>query len=117
MNRCLAPFVVGALFFSAVGETKADMIYNNAADFSTTTNPKGVWSYGEFAPGVTPVASTFTPYATPYVSDSLELWGQHSNPPPADLYNPTNMIINPSGVNPIQPGQAAFHPGPNGEYS
>src|SRR5438045_695823 len=41
-------------------------IYSNAADFSVTNNPNGVWSYGEFPPGtnpgVTPTDTTFTKY-------------------------------------------------------
>lgn len=38
-------------------------VHDAAADFSVESNPNGVWSYGRLAPGGTPDAKTFTPYA------------------------------------------------------
>jgi hypothetical protein len=119
MRQIFFGLVIAGFMVVAAGKVTASPIYNNATDFSVTTgNPAAVWSYGMLSAGAVPDASTFTLYATPSVLGSgLEVWGQAPGTLPDDVYNPTNAVINPAGTNPIQPGQAAFHPGPNGEYS
>jgi hypothetical protein len=119
MRKIFFGLIIAAFMWVGPGKAKASPIYNNATDFSVTTgNPAGVWSYGMLSPGSTPDASSFTLYATPSVlASGLEVWGQAPGSLPDDVYNPTNMVINPAGTNPIQPKQAAFHPGAVGEYS
>lgn len=54
---------------------KADL----AAEFSKAANPNGAWSYGLLAPGLTPVAATFKPFAR---------CDTESNTSPGSLSNP-----------------------------
>ncbi len=60
MNKILT--LALALGLSVASAANADVIYDAAADFSTTANPTGVWSYGQYnSSGVDP--TTFTLYA------------------------------------------------------
>ena len=79
MNRCLTHFVALALFFGGVGQVRAVSIYNNAADFSPTNNPNGVWSYGKLAPGITPDASTFSLYLGHGNTSGVDFVGVNNN--------------------------------------
>jgi hypothetical protein len=95
------------------------MVYNNAVDFSPTNNPNGVWSYGDLSPGAAPNAATFNLYTGHGNTAGLNFVGVDNNglsDPPYVSHNPTNSTINVSTVT-YGPGQAGFHPGPNGEYS
>ncbi len=47
------------------------------ADFSTDSNPRGVWSYGRLTPGAKPSAATFARYP---VESSVGVIGSLSNP-------------------------------------
>ena len=51
--------------------------YDAAADFSVQSNPNGVWSYGQLAPGPTPDATTFAAYDAQGSSTAI---GSISNP-------------------------------------
>lgn len=83
------------------------------ADFSTTTNPCGVWTYGYTRSlGSTP----FIVYATAEtLGTELVAWIDPNN---VTTNDPT-VYKNLSGTtqNSLPPGQVAEHPGPNGEYS
>lgn len=102
------------------GQARADLIYNNAADFSAAANnPNGVWSYGTLAPGATPDANTFQLYSGHTTSSGLQFWGQASNPalPPYVAFNPTNSPITFAGTVQYGARRAGLHPGPDGTYS
>ena len=58
MKSILHVLLVGILSFNAVG---ASITYDAAAQFTTTSNPAGVWSYG-YSPGGT----GFTPFSANY---------------------------------------------------
>jgi hypothetical protein len=98
------------------------IVYDNAAQFSPTYNPHGAWSYGYLAPSSTaetPDASTFTLYTHhgQVNSPSLDYWNGGAG---GISYNPNGVVVNyrlPGGTITFQPYQAAFHPGPDGEYS
>jgi hypothetical protein len=85
-----------------------------AADFCATTNPCGAWSYGWFA---TP-ESAFTLYTQPS-NVGVDAWSDPSLATfePDDFHNGTPATVTPACCNPIPPGTAGFHPGPNGENS
>jgi hypothetical protein len=96
--------------------------YNNASQWSATNNPDGVWSYGSLAPSSLagkPDASTFTAYtqavqgATP--AGNIDGWNSPGAGNPSATYNPLDQAVS-LGTLTLQPHQASFHPGPNGEY-
>jgi hypothetical protein len=118
MKRTTRTLAALALLFGGVRQACAGSIYNNAADFSPTNNPNGVWSYGEFAPGATPIASTFSLYTLPNTfSGTIENWGTLPPPEnPNDFYNASNAPVTFSTLT-LQAKEAAFHPGPDGQYS
>lgn len=63
-NRLWTFLIIGALvavFFSSADRVLAS---DAANDFSTNSNPNGVWSYGYLPPGPSPNSSNFTLYAT-----------------------------------------------------
>ena len=71
-------------------------VYNAAADFSLSSNPNGVWTYGYLAPGVKPSLLTFTAYDKTWQVDatfqhhSAGLWASE---PPADCpFKPSKDI-------------------------
>ena len=107
----------------ALEERWAPAVYNNAAQWSAIDNPNGVWSYGYLAPSSTPAmpdASTFNLYTeevqVPVASGFIGDWRIPGNDAPNAAYNPLDQIVSVGTVT-WQPGQASFHPGPNGEYS
>jgi hypothetical protein len=78
--------------------TVPSVVYNNAADFSATSNPNGVWSYGYLAPSAsaeTPDASTFTAFPAHYSATVLDVWGRSaaSGAPVVDS-NSTTSVAN-----------------------
>src|SRR5262249_15593456 len=81
--------------------------------------PNGVWSYGWLAPGAAPNSSTFTLYSQQFtIAAGVEVWGSNTVAPQWDFYNSSNAPQQTYfGTLTLQPGQAAFHPGPDGEYS
>ena len=93
------------------------VVYSNAADFSITGNPNGVWSYGYPSPGALPDSSTFTPYTNSANSIGIdEWWAPFARNTPSVFYNPTKGVLD-YGTGVLGPGDAGFHPGPDGEYS
>jgi len=95
----------------------SNVVYNNATDFSITGNPNGAWSYGYLSPGASPDSSTFTPYANSGDNGGIkEWWAPFTLNTPSVFDNPTNGVLD-YGTGVLQPGQAGFHPGPNGQYS
>ena len=131
LNRRSCPFIVAAAAVLSVfvpARARADTVYNNAVDFSATNNPNGVWSYGWLAPGAAPNASTFTLYTQSFTVPTgytlsfpaptgLEVWGANTVNPQWVFYNSSNSAQTYYGTLTLQPGEAAFHPGPDGEYS
>lgn len=86
-----------------------------AADFSTASNPNGVWSYGWSATlGGAFTIDTTTNSPTP----GIDQWGGFITPDgnPSVSHNSTGSIIALSTVR-FNPGQLCMHPGVNGEYS
>jgi hypothetical protein len=70
--------------------------YNNASDWSLTSNPNGVWSYGQLSPGSTPLSSTFSLYTFAGVSfnNSIDFVSANAGlQPPYVSYNPSNSVI------------------------
>lgn len=89
--------------------------YDIAADFSTNSNPNGVWSYGYATVlGGNLILYTDTSFSTPSVIG----WRNNiSLGTPAVFYNRTaNTTTIGDGTPNLGPHQACFHPGPN-EYS
>lgn len=99
-----------------MGISHAATANNVATDFSATSNPNGVWSYG--------YEST--------LGGTLNLYDQSGNDPagydywrsvveasviPEDIHNPTGSPIDLGTSVTIPAGGAMFHPGRNGEYS
>ena len=84
-----------------------------ALDFSTNSNPNGVWTYGYS----TSLGGSLNLYADKGYSSGLLYW-QHNlslGAPSLVCNSTTNTLY--LGTPVFGPGQAAFHPGPNGEYS
>jgi hypothetical protein len=110
--------VVVGLSLSGFIPTRADMTYNNATDFSLASNPNGVWSYGILSPGSSPNSSTFSLFpASGVVGGSIAYWNESGGGliAPEAFYNSSSSVENYLTIT-MQPHQAAFHPGPNGEY-
>lgn len=114
-------FGLAVLGFCVAGfpSVEAGTVYNNAEDFSPTTNPSGVWTYGYLAPGSSPVSSSFTTYTNKgTVGGGIEYWNISGGnlTPPEIFYNPSSSVVSFSTIT-MQPHQAAFHPGPTDQYS
>jgi hypothetical protein len=119
MRRKRSLIAVLGFLLNGIASVEAGIVYNDAADFSATTNPNDVWSYGYLAAGSSPVSSTFTAYGDKgTVGGSIEYWnisGGGLNPPEI-FYNSSNNVVQYSTIT-MQPHQAAFHPGPSDQYS
>jgi hypothetical protein len=98
------------------------VVYNNAADFSPTSDPSGVWSYGYLAAPTTPETpntSTFTLYPNHGHVQSASIdywWTTNGNADPQVNHNPQNSTVTWANIL-WQAHQAAFHPGPNDEFA
>jgi hypothetical protein len=90
--------------------------YDVAADFSTNSNPNGVWSYGYATVlGGSLILYTDTSFSTPSVIGWRHNIGFGV---PAVFYNRTaNTTTTGDGTPNLGPYQACFHPGPDDEYS
>jgi PEP-CTERM motif len=112
-------FLAGILAFAMIGwgahrQCLATVTYDSGNDFSLASNPNGVWTYGSEPT----LAGAFTAYAFSGTFSGVEYWGADANgDPPLDFHNPTASTIQTSQTAFLGPGQTAFHPGPNGEYS
>ena len=88
--------------------------YDVAADFSTNSNPNGVWSYG-YATNFGGSLILYTDNA--FSTASIIGWRHNiSSGTPAVFYNRTGDT-NSIGTPVLSPHQACFHPGPDNEYS
>jgi hypothetical protein len=90
--------------------------YDVAADFSTNSNPNGVWSYGYATTlGGNLILYTDTSYSTASI---IGWWHDISLGAPGIFYNQTDHATTAGDGTPnLAPYQAVFHPGPNNEYS
>jgi sugar lactone lactonase YvrE len=83
--------------------------YDATADFSSTSNPNGVWSYGWSQSR----GATFNLYSTPTTNDGLDFWISNSSGPSV-WYNPTSASIT-IGTVTIPAKTLGGHPGSQGE--
>ena len=108
-------FLVAAIIVLASLPAEAQADYIAASDFSASANPNGVWSYGqEYTLGGSPSL-----YMVNGNTDGIDYWeGTDVGTlyPPLVMHNGTSQAITLSSLT-LQPGQLAFHPGPDGEYS
>jgi len=114
-NQAATSVAAAFLFLTSLGVQAG--IYDIAADFSTNSNPNGVWSYGYATTlGGTLILYTDTSYSTASV---IGWWGDISLEQPSVSYNrSTNVATDGTQNTPIiAPHQAVFHPGPDDEYS
>jgi hypothetical protein len=98
----------------------AGTLYDAAADFSPTSNPNGVWSYGWSQT----LGSTFNLDTTSATIDGLNWWEgpifTGAQPPgsfPLVGHNGTTSPITFGGTAEAQPGQLWMHPGPQDQFS
>jgi hypothetical protein len=97
-----------------VVKVSATPSYDAAAQFSSTQNPNGVWSYG----CTQSLGATFYVYTRETLIDGLYDWGTAPScpqPNPRLGYNPTNASITPGATAPAH--TIYFHPGPQGQNS
>jgi len=101
----------------AAGPARA-ATYDLAAQFSTASNPNGVWSYGY----ETTLGGTFNLYpdTAPVLGfearDDTSVPGFSTFSVPSDFYNPSGSAVT-SGTVMLAPHQAAFHPGEANQIS
>lgn len=106
--------LLGFVIFALPNAVLAD---SAAGDFSSSSNPNGVWSYG----WLTTLGSAFnldTISTNSYQGSGLSGWmgNQNSDGTPFILYNgTTNTLLFPQ-YSPVQPGQLFEHPD-NGNYA
>lgn len=107
--RCAA---AAMLLAGGIGQVMAGTVYDAAADFSPTSNPNGVWSYGSatlssLTTGSTYTFSAYTNNITPF--SGIQGWGASAGTPSV-TYNPTGSAVT-VGTVIWAPGELAFHPG------
>ena len=87
--------------------------FDAAADFSPSSNPNGVWSYGQAAT----LGGPFALYTSHGNTSGIDYWGVGSVfSDPVVWHNGTSQPISLSTIV-FQPGQLAFHPGPQDQFS
>ena len=108
---------VGALLiFAPRGECA---VYDPALDFSASSNPAGVWSYGSRAD----LASLFSQYTVTYsytANISIDAWAHAATYPddyPAIVHNGTTLTWDNGLGAVISPGALVIAPGSRGELS
>ena len=112
-------FILLGLASLSVTPANAGPTYDAANDFSATTIPNGVWTYGWSHT----LGSSFILDSLRQNTDSLDFWegGVQTGAPPGSFptifHNGTNSTITYAGTVSVPPGQLGFHPGPNGEYA
>jgi|KBSMisStandDraft_5_1062788.scaffolds.fasta_scaffold538398_2 hypothetical protein len=111
-------FVV-SLIGSLAAPSTARAGFDAAADFSPTSNPNGVWSYG----WTQALGSSFIADAIHESEAGLDFWegsianGATPGSFPLVVHNGTANTIITAGTVSVAPGQLALHPGPDNEYS
>lgn len=99
-----------------VGQVKAGIVYDAASEFSTTSNPNGVWRYGNSAS----LGGAFNLFTTNGNSQGMDYWNFTGVlEVPMVEHNGTANPVTTFGSVTIQPGQLAFHPGggPNDQFT
>jgi hypothetical protein len=89
--------------------------YDAAADFSTTVNPNGVWTYGVRFNETADYAPFPVETALDYPSGAVG-WNENSGSPPYVGINPTGSEIDSTEGIALPTGVLAMYPGGNGEY-
>lgn len=91
----------------------AATVWDLANDFSTSTNPNGVWTYG-----TTPTLNgAFTLFTTSFNHGGLQIWASVPEVLPIVGYNPTGSLINAYGTVVVPANSTLLHPGAAGEYA
>jgi hypothetical protein len=122
--RSVAFYLRLALCLTVATVSRAAVIYEPAAEFSSTQNPRGVWSYGySLTLGgalLSYNASTPSNAKGPLGVVGLEGWYQNNfYGVPLVLHNPTPVKISNTraDISSLEPGGIALHPGQNNEYA
>ena len=116
-----AAFIMAASLSTGLA-VRANTVYGLSADYSTTSNPNGVWAFG--------YENTFGGALNDYVQVShtpifavFDFWGAPSVPGfnpfyvPSVFFNPTASAVVDAGGIELNSQEVAFHPGEFGEYS
>jgi len=113
--RFVFQVTVCALLLGASSLLRADdLTWDAASQFSTTSNPNGVWDYGY----TTSLGGAITPYTVQESCGGLQGWSATSSAPeiPWVLGNSTSSTQS-CGTGQTPVGLLDMHPGANGEYS
>lgn len=115
MRRAAVVLAVAACALGSAGASWAATSWDVAADFGTTANPSGAWTYG-WSPTV---GGAFTAMTTQLPFPGITAW---SGPPgwpwvPVIDYNETASAISPACCNPIPPHSVIVHPGAGGQVA
>ena len=86
-TNCIASVALAFGMLEFATTTKANTVYDLAADWSTSGNGSGVWTYGQYTEGVVP--TSFTPFAINATGPSggvdnlstLNAWGVNASDP------------------------------------
>ena len=105
----LIPLVAVAQFY--LGLCARGVTYDVAADFSTSSNPNGVWSYGY----ALTLGGSFTLYNQAGSTLGIDYWSLSGGVPDVAHNSTPNPVS--LGTPLFAPYQAALHPGQYGEYS
>ncbi len=109
------------VFWIAItGSVRVQAAWNVEADFSIAAgNPNGQWSYGSAANLTIPYVITLYDNGLAVTGElaGLELWRTGAISDPVDTHNTTDSAISPSFGAVWPAHSAAFHPGPDGQYS
>ena len=104
----------GAFLFTCALASSVALAADAAQDFSATTNPNGVWSYGY----ATSLTGTFIPYTLQLTGTPVAGWGAFTSGDgnPSILKNFSGSSFS-FGTVSWNPNQLTMHSGINGEYS
>jgi hypothetical protein len=117
LQQALSGLSVFIALSTITPRASADLTFNAAADFSTTSNPNGVWSYGTTGPTLT---GPFTLFSTTnfnlggangwngWVGTETAFGGSF----PLVSKNTTSMTLTPPNTV-LLPGEMIVHPGPD----
>ena len=113
-----------ALSLSAITLSRAALVYEPSAEFSSTQNPRGPWSYGySLALGgdlLSYNASAPVNVAGPLGVVGIEGYYQNNfYKAPMLVHNPLSLDISNNSIPPstVEAGGIALHPGQNNEYA
>lgn len=110
MKHSLATLAALTILFAQGCDARADYIFNPATDFSTTSNPHGVWSFGS-EPTTTPGAASIALFTNFYMySGPVGEWYNGVTQTPCVTENLSGSTYT-DGPTVWQPGQLVFHAG------